>query len=558
MIETNLRRAALARSPRAARVTGVVFGLLALIAAVATAQGGSPCAPISANVGEISYADFGNLQDPGAALFGDGTGVVVFTASASVGDDDREGIMGIFVDQQGQPVGSAFLINTFTVQDQFEPAVAAAPDGRFVVVWESDASPGDSDGQSIRGRLYGADGLPRGDDFQVNDFVLDDQTFPQVGMADDGSFVVVWESEESPGSDDSSNSVQARRYDANGTPRGSQFQVNSRINSFQQEPDVGVAPDGSFVVVFASRDSAGSDGSGDSVQMRRYAANGQAQGPEQQVNVTTSLNQTRPRVAVDADGTYLVAWESATSAGTDNDGRSVQARGFLASGVAAGNEVQVNERIYRNDDTIDVAPVGGREFLVVWQSPIEDVTYPDAAARALTLEGQFLGFEYTVSPGINDPVVAGNRAGSSLIAARTVARAGGVVGQGYSHPCATGTGVTECTQSSQTLCLNQDRFRVTMSWRNAQGQQGAGQAVELTPDTGYFWIFDEANVEVVIKLLNACGIGQRYWVFVAGLTDVEVDLIVEDTQASEVLIYSSPLGVAFQPVTDTNAFATCP
>ncbi|HVS64938.1 MAG TPA: hypothetical protein VMT85_15705 [Thermoanaerobaculia bacterium] len=319
---------------------------------------------------------------------------------------------------------------------------------------------------------------------------------------------------------------------------------------------MGVAPDGSFVVVFRSRDSAGSDGSGDSVRARRYAANGQAQGPEQQANVTTQGGQIRPRVAVDADGSYLVVWQSQSSAGSDDDGVSIQARGFLASGVAAGNEVQVNERVFGDNEFPDVAPVGGREFLAVWRSPFETGGGRFTAARALTLEGQFLGSEYTVSEVFFAGTVGGNRAGTSLVASQ--AGASGIIGQGYSHPCATGTGVTECTENSQTLCLNQDRFRVTLSWSDQQGQRGEGQAVELTPDTGYFWIFDAANVEVVIKLLNACGFNDRYWVFVAGLTDVEIDLIVEDTQESVVLMYDNPLGTPFQPITDTDVFATCP
>jgi hypothetical protein len=559
MFENPPRRADSARSCRLTRVLGIASSLLAFTATLATAQGGSPCAPISASFEEINFADgSSSLIEPASALFGNGQGIVVFTAPASLGDGDRNGIMGIFVDASGQPVGDRFLINTLVQEDQFNSAVAAAPDGRFAVVWQSDISPGDPDGSSIRGRLYGANGQPRGNDFQINDHVVGDQTVPRVGMADDGSFVVTWQSEESPGTDDDNESIQARRFDANGNTRGPQFQVNSRIDSFQTAPDVGVAADGSFVVVFDSRDSAGSDSSGDSVQMRRYSVSGDPLGPEQQVNVTTQGHQSHPRVAVDSDGSFLVVWESATSAGSDNDNTSIQGRGYLANGIAAGNEVQVNERIFGSDDDADVAAVGGREFLVVWSSPVAGETYQETAARAMTLEGQFLGFEYTVSVSSRQPSVSGNRLGASLIASRSMLHQVGIVGQAYHHPCAVGDGVTECTEGPTTLCINSDRFRVTLTWRDAQGVSGAGQAFELTPDTGYFWFFDPANVEVVIKVLNACGFNQRYWAFIAGLTDVEIDMIVEDTQTSTVRRYGNALGSAFQPVTDTDAFATCP
>ncbi len=103
------------------------------------------------------------------------------------------------------------------------------------------------------------------------------------------------------------------------------------------------------------------------------------------------------------------------------------------------------------------------------------------------------------------------------------------------------------------LLLNQDRFRVTAAFRTQQGQSGAAQAVELTGDTGYFWFFNQDNVEVVIKVLDACGLNQHFWVFAAGLTNVEVTLTITDTQNGNVRTYTSPLGQPFQPIQDTGA-----
>jgi len=59
-------------------------------------------------------------------------------------------------------------------------------------------------------------------------------------------------------------------------------------------------------------------------------------------------------------------------------------------------------------------------------------------------------------------------------------------------------------------------------------------------------------------VLDGCGINQRYWVFAGGLTDVRVELTVEDTVSGEVRIYTNPLGGAFLPIQDMEAFATCP
>jgi hypothetical protein len=87
---------------------------------------------------------------------------------------------------------------------------------------------------------------------------------------------------------------------------------------------------------------------------------------------------------------------------------------------------------------------------------------------------------------------------------------------------------------------------------------GVGSAVPLTSDSGYFWFFDAANIEIVVKTLNGCGVNGRYWVFAAGLTDVEVTLRVTDTQTGALKTYVNPRGIAFQPIQDTSAFATCP
>lgn len=115
-----------------------------------------------------------------------------------------------------------------------------------------------------------------------------------------------------------------------------------------------------------------------------------------------------------------------------------------------------------------------------------------------------------------------------------------------------------CTGDGTTLCLNDDRFRVTVRWENAAGDAGNGHAAQLTGDTGYFWFFGEDNVEVVIKVLNGCGIGDgAYWVFIGGLTDVRVEVDIEDVEAEETRTYVNELGTLFVPVSDTAAFLTC-
>ncbi len=116
-----------------------------------------------------------------------------------------------------------------------------------------------------------------------------------------------------------------------------------------------------------------------------------------------------------------------------------------------------------------------------------------------------------------------------------------------------------CVSGDEILCLLGRRFQVEVLWVTADGT-GMGQAVTLTGAAGYFWFFSPENIELVVKVLDACTLEgfNTFWVFAAGLTDVEVTLKVTDTETDQVREYSSPLGEAFQPITDTAAFATCP
>lgn len=116
-----------------------------------------------------------------------------------------------------------------------------------------------------------------------------------------------------------------------------------------------------------------------------------------------------------------------------------------------------------------------------------------------------------------------------------------------------------CIGDANTLCLNDGRFRVTTEFRTPQDETGSGTAVGLTDDTGYFWFFNDENVELVVKVLNGCATPfNSFWVFAAGLTNVEVTLQVEDTEAEEMMAYVNPLDRPFEPIQDTAAFLTCP
>jgi len=69
------------------------------------------------------------------------------------------------------PVGSEFLVNSYTLGDENDPDVAAAAGGGFMAVW---VRGGDSSGAGVFGPVYDTSGAPIGTEFQVNTYTLGD------------------------------------------------------------------------------------------------------------------------------------------------------------------------------------------------------------------------------------------------------------------------------------------------------------------------------------------------------------------------------------------------
>jgi hypothetical protein len=113
-----------------------------------------------------------------------------------------------------------------------------------------------------------------------------------------------------------------------------------------------------------------------------------------------------------------------------------------------------------------------------------------------------------------------------------------------------------CEQDGDTLCVR-DRFEIEVTWETTAGATGEGTAIRLTDDTGTFWFFNDKNLELLIKVLDGCVVNQHYWVFAGGLTDVEVQIRVKDTDTGAVQTYNNPIKTPFIPLQDITAF-DCP
>ncbi|MEM1202075.1 MAG: spondin domain-containing protein [Acidobacteriota bacterium] len=132
----------------------------------------------------------------------------------------------------------------------------------------------------------------------------------------------------------------------------------------------------------------------------------------------------------------------------------------------------------------------------------------------------------------------------------------GSLGNGV--PLGTFTFTRQDSPGPDPLILRGGRFKVTLEWQDFSLTRAGANPQPLTDETGYFWFFNATNVESVVKILDGCGSNGHFWVFAGGLTNVGVEMRVEDTETGQVNVYSNNLGDPYQPIQDTAAFATCP
>lgn len=114
--------------------------------------------------------------------------------------------------------------------------------------------------------------------------------------------------------------------------------------------------------------------------------------------------------------------------------------------------------------------------------------------------------------------------------------------------------------AATSLCLQEDRFRVEVDWRiSPTGPSLLFNAVETASEAGYlFDPFFPDNIELITNVIDGCSVNNRFWVFAAGVTDVEFTITVTDTKTRTVKTYNNVFFTPFQPVNDFSAFATCP
>jgi len=194
-------------------------------------------------------------------------------------------------------------INTVTEvkYNQYRPDVATTATGS-IVVWESNGQ--DNNGYGIYGQLFTLGGNKSGEEFRVNTYTPSHQRFARVATHSDGSFAAVWQSDNEDGS---GSGVYCQRFGPAAEKKGNPFRVNTYIVSNQEDPDLAGWADGRFVVVWYSYNQDGENGG---IYGQRFNSDGTPAGSEFQVNSYTAYDQLYPAVSTIPGEGFVVTWNS--------------------------------------------------------------------------------------------------------------------------------------------------------------------------------------------------------------------------------------------------------
>ncbi len=277
---------------------------------------------------------------------------------------------------------TGYLQQTFA-QSQ---AVATDRQGNFVVTWASDGQ--DGSGWGVYAQRFNATGIPQGPEFRVNTTAAGDQMYPSVAMDARGDFVITWSSQ---GQDGSGWGIYAQRYDHNGNPVGSEFQVNTTTNGDQEFSNVAMDAVGDFAVTWSSH---GQDGSGWGIYAQLYSSNGSPVGGELRVNTATAGDQINSRVAMNINGNFVITWMSNNP---NSNGWNIDAQQYAASGTPIGSNFQVNTTTKGNEAGPAVAMDNAGDFVITWSSDSWSDSGWDIYAQQYSAGGGRVGGEFQVN-----------------------------------------------------------------------------------------------------------------------------------------------------------------
>jgi hypothetical protein len=304
-------------------------------------------------------------------------------------------------DSAGLALGPNFKVNDAhgPAWQWGNPSVAIDGSGNFVITWEDNRS-GNWD---IYAQRYDSSEAALGANFKLNDdTTASDQKVPVVATCNAGDFIIVWEDGR-----DGNPDVYAQRYNNAGAPVGSNFKVSDdTFVTWQYSPAIGATGYGDFIIVWEDFRNGNYD-----IYYQRYDSLGFPSGSNHKVNDDSGATwQTYPAISINGHGDCVVTWQDQRNGNSD-----IYAQRYDSSGNKLGINFRVNADVGTADQDnsdLDLDDLGN--LIVTWTDKSKRSgcqTYPEIFAQRYNPDGSSLGSNFKV----NDDTGDANHSNSSTI-----------------------------------------------------------------------------------------------------------------------------------------------
>jgi hypothetical protein len=281
----------------------------------------------------------------------------------------------------GTPVGSNLMVNddggTIT---QTQPAVAMNGSGNSVVTWQDLRN----NNYDIYAQRYDPLGNPQGTNLKVNDDVgTSYQYLPAIAMTNSGNFVITWQDSRNGDYD-----IYAQMCQSDGSPQGSNFQVNDDVGTiYQLTPAIAMDNSGNFVITWYDTRNGDYD-----IYAQRYDYSGVPLGLNFKVNDDLdTLGQFTPVVAMDNSGNFVISWQDYRNGNYD-----VYAQRYDSSGTPIGSNFKANDDTETALQVLTaIAMDGSGKFVIAWRDD-RNTTKNDVYAQRYDSSGTPIDSNYLV------------------------------------------------------------------------------------------------------------------------------------------------------------------
>lgn len=275
----------------------------------------------------------------------DGGWVVSWTDSDQDGSGD--GIYQQRYNADGRRIGQETLVNSTTLNGQYDPRIVMLEDGGWIVAWTGDG---------IYQQRYDAAGVRVGEETRVSMTTTAALSGGSVHMLDDGGWIVTWSADWSNPWD---REIYQRRYSATGEA-GEAETVNATTTAYRNGVTTTLLADGGWLVSWTHKED--SDFTLGIYQQRFDATGAMVEGEVKVDPVMPGWQASDPQSAALADGGWIVTWQSSPN---DTHTTIFQQR-FDSDGAAVGDEVEVSKgrADVKHDSAIAVLADGG--WVVCW------------------------------------------------------------------------------------------------------------------------------------------------------------------------------------------------